>query len=246
MSETPGPAAPERQPIADIFLRRLDSENPQDLVLARALDKQSFEAINPFAHEHPDPRAVKHSEMSEEELKHWMTDRSTGMLRVIEIPTGDKKGKRPVGYVYLYDDSNGDEDFRARAQELREKRGLPTDTSVWEMNFWVEEGIEDVVVEEAVRQTLTEFAKGRGRETATVMFAEAGDLQKAYQKETDSPLTLRDLQKGIMREGAENAFQDTRVLKKIGFTYAGRIPYEPGASPKDFAYMMNVRPGQAF
>lgn len=238
--------APERQPIASIFLRRLNPEKPQDLAIAHALDLQSSEAINPFAYEHPDPHDVAHTGMSEEELKRWMTDRPTGMLRVIEAPAGETGEKRAAGFVYLYNDSRGDGDFRARTQALREKQGLPSNRSVWEMNFWVEDGTDDAIVEEAVRGALTEFAQSRGQETATVMFAEAGDLQEAYQKAIDKAATLGDLQKRGTRAVAENVFQDTKVLKQSGFTFAGRIAYEPGALPKDFAYMMNIRPGQTF
>ena len=245
MGETPGPA-PERQPIADIFLRRLNLENPQDLALARALDEQSFEAINPFAYEHPDPHAVAHTGMSEDELKRWMADRPTGMLRVIEVPAGEIGEKRAVGFVYLYNDSSNDTDFRARAQILREKQGLPSNRSVWEMNFWVVDGTGDAVVEEAVRQTLTEFAQSRGRETTTVMFVEAQDLREAYQEAVGKAVTLGDLKKPATKAVAENTFQDTRVLEQSGFIHSGRIAYEPGASPKDFAYTVNVRPGQAF
>lgn len=206
-----------------VTIRALSPENPQDLKLARILDLASNEALNPDSQDHPEDQ---HAPMSETELVAWMRGSQTRMMRAIF------QGEKCVGFVYLYNDSGIDADFRTRASKVREMMEKPVNHSVWELNFWIYENTADDVVAEGVEFALEELMTKKSRETTTVMFADAEDMRAAYQSATGLP---GDLRKHIEPQ-AYTEFQDVRVLKDLlRFRLIGKMPYAKGEL-FDFVY----------
>ncbi len=235
MTETLPPTRPPEVPhIAEFTIRALNPENAQDLAVARTLDRAAAEALNPFAQEKP-PEA-SHDLMTDEELARWSRDSATSMLRVVE----DAQGKA-IGFTYFYNDSHNDPEFRRRAQTVRTKQGLPSNHAVWEMNFWFNPGTSDELVEKGVRGALKNFGAKRARQATTVMFADAGDVKESYRESTGSRLKLQEIAKNprVLTEATE-AFQDSRILDKVGFRFVDRIRYDEEAQYLDLAYTMEI------
>lgn len=214
-----------------VRLRELSPGNETDLQIAKALDLRSQEAINPFA---TNPEEA-HTLMTDDELKGWMRDSDTSMMRVVEVDG------RQIGFVYMYNDARKDDDFRRRAAKLREVQGAPSNHSVWEMNFWVDEGTEDSVVKSAVEGTLGEFVQKHPWERTLVMFADDGDMRESWAQTTEKPVEALKRWSEKRMNTAEEGLQDTRVLRQLGFVSAGRMEYSAGEGAKpDFMYAARI------
>ena len=225
-------------------VRRLNPDFEVDYSIGEQLDVASMEAYNPFTGVFDSEAA--HGAMSSKELKKWMSDRPTGMLRITEVPVKnmgpyqDETEPQAVGFTYLYNDEKTDPEFLRRAAVIREKTGLSPSDPVWEMNFWFYEGTSDAIVKKSVKATLQEFEKKHPNQPITVMFADAGDVRDAYEERVKGAHGLKDLQNVLKRAKAEDAFQDTRTLKSAGFSFLDRVAYLTSSKVKDFAYVKKL------
>ena len=210
---------PESMP-QGYLIRKAETE---DLEIVRELADRS-EGYNPFL-----KPGEKDRPMNTEELKRWMDDRDTGMMRLV------LKGDKAIGFTYMYNDAAWDTDFARRAQILQNMQGLPADYPVWEMNFWFDEGTEDAVVRPSVEKTLFEFAQKYADKKTLVYFADQGDLRSAWQDATESPRKLLGAWSQPKIEIAKAEYQDTRILEGLGFKQVAQIPYLEGGA-KDFAF----------
>ncbi|MDP1721637.1 MAG: hypothetical protein Q8L37_00350, partial [Candidatus Gottesmanbacteria bacterium] len=246
-----------------------------DRAIATNIDLVSTEANSPNVHEkpvaeahtamNPEELAAWMRDSGEHMMRALRVDRETYNTTVDtqalhqEIAALEAQGKRAeaqalrhleeqgvIGFSYLYNDTRTDHEQERRATVLRERLKKPAHHSVWEMNFWVVPGTKDDAVKGLVGGTLREFAKTRSQETTTVMFADASDLAQGYQDKTGESVTLASLRDGKKLGKAEAGFQDTRVLKTLGFKRAGTIWFDQRLpnSPVDQAYTLTILKGK--
>lgn len=224
----------------EFSIRGLNPEIGMDYDIGEQLDLVSVEAFNPFTGDFDSEAA--HNAMTPKELKRWMKDRPTGMMRTTEVPikntgySGNDTEFHAIGFTYLYNDEKTDPEFSRRAAVVRGKIGLSPGDPVWEMNFWFYQGTSDAIVIKSVKATLQEFKNKHPNEPIAVMFADAGDVREVYEGHVKGAHGLKDLQNALKRAKAEDAFQDTRALKSAGFSFLDRISYLKSAKIKDFAY----------
>lgn len=217
---------------SEVTVRQLDAANPADRRIAQHLDDVS-EGLNPFD--------ASYKKMSPGQIKRWVTDSDTNFLRVIEVPVEGSVEPQVIGFVYF--DIGKDSASKRRAREIRQHNGLAEDHQVWEMNFWVPEGTGDIVVIDALKQTLGEFEKRQTRSGTSVYYADAGDMMDAYKSTISNDTNPRNaLQSVANRTIAEKSYQDTRVLAMVGFGFSQKIEYFKGLHPLDFAYTTEIGP----
>lgn len=151
-----------------------------------------------------------------------------------------------IGFSYLYNDTRTDREQQRRANVLRDRLKKPASHSIWEMNFWVAPGTKDEAVKGLASGTLREFIKTRSQETTTVMFADASDLVDGYREKMGEAVTLEALRDKKHLDRAEEGFQDTRVLKTLGFKRAGLIWFDQRipSSPMDQVYVLTLPKGK--
>lgn len=257
------------------FVQPLHPEEVLNRTIAAQLDLVSSEANSPNVHEKPVEQAhtvMNFEELAawmrdsgEHMMRALRVDRETYNTTVDtqalhrEIADLEQQGQKDqaqalraleeqgvVGFSYLYNDTRTDQEQARRASILRERLRKPAGHSVWEMNFWVVPGTKDDAVKGLVSGTLREFAKTRSQETTTVMFADASDLAQGYQEKTGESMSLESLRDGKKLRKAEEGFQDTRVLKMLGFKRAGTIWFDQRLpnSPLDHAYMITLPKGK--
>ena len=253
------------------FVHVLHPEEVLDRTIASQLDLVSSEANSPYVHEkpvkeahtamNPEELAAWMRDVGEHMMRALRVDRDTYNARVDtqalhqEIAALHEQGKRAeaqalrhleeqgvIGFSYLYNDTKTDHEQERRASVLRNRLKKPSDHSVWEMNFWVVPGTKDDAVKGLVSGTLREFAKTRSQETTTVMFADASDLAQGYEEKTGESVSLGSLRDGKKLGKAEEGFQDTRVLKSLGFKRSGTIWFDQRSSnsPLDQAYTLTI------
>jgi len=176
--------------------------------------------------------------------------------QVDALKTMEKEGI--LGFTYLYNHEDADPDFKRRAGVLREKMSLPEDREIREMNFWFVPGTKDAPVEQGARLTLTEFASTLTQEeTTTVMFADSEDVTDTARELIEKKeLTIETKEKRLsdraileslaankdQHEKVVNRFQDTKVLKKLGFEDGGEMIYAKKDKLPSWMYFRTIFP----
>lgn len=253
------------------FVQPLHPEVTPDQNIATQLDRVSSEANSPYVHEklpeeahegmNDEERARWMRDNEDHRVRVLRVDRATYDQSVDtqalhqEIALLEQQGKKEearmlrsleeqgvIGFSYLYNDTRTDQEQARRANIVRERLRKPADHSIWEMNFWVVPGTKDEAVKGLASGTLREFIKTRSQETTTVMFADACDLVDGYREKMGEAVTLEALRDKKHLDRAEEGFQDTRVLKALGFKRAGSIWFDqrtPNA-PLDQVYVLTL------
>lgn len=162
-------------------------------------------------------------------------ERAEGLLNMRELGV--------VGETYIYNDTDRYLNDRRLAQKIRELQNLPGNTEVCAINPWYVPGTKDASVESGVRQTLTQFLDTRVRQTTAVYFADSADVKDTHWEEKGTRLRLTDIAEGSPAlQSATEAYQDLRVLEKIGFQYAGeRIRYAEDSQYLDIPVVMTAK-----